>query len=98
MSKFTVEIEVAGQRLEVHGSASREVPARTNCANEDATPAEGGLEEITMIRLLVDQGKIRVNVTDLLESQIDSGDYDEAILKALEDCAEAGKADREEQE
>ena len=49
MTPFTVTLNFSGERYRVHGTASPFRAAKTNCPNEDARPAEGGVEEITEV-------------------------------------------------
>lgn len=104
MSSFTVTVQYGGCKLEVHGDASRHRPAVTNPDSPHFGPAEGGIEEISAVYLLDDKGK-RVELPYFLQEYLDGqssgfdpSELNDSIEEALKECAEAGKADREERE
>ena len=78
MNKFTVIIEYGGARFEVHGTASKLIPARTNCSNDDAAPAEGGLEEVLEVHLL-DKTGAYVELPEFLQDKVDERIIDKAL-------------------
>jgi hypothetical protein len=88
LKPFKVTVKYGGRDFEIEGSASPFVAARTNCANEDATPAEGGIEEITKVYLL-DKNGSHVELPDFLQEYlesevIDNNQMDDEINEALE--------------
>jgi hypothetical protein len=102
MSNFTVTINYDGHKFIVEGTATPYRPARTNCSNDDACPAEGGIEEYTKVHLLDVKG-VKIELPDFLQEELElhfesNDDVDQRVDEALKDCAEAGKADREERE
>lgn len=91
MSSYTVNFcreDASGeeQDYEVTGSVSRYYPARVNCSNDDACPAEGGDVEIEVITLdgeVVPLGEFSEAEVLRMEEQIseaamdDGPDYDD---------------------
>ncbi len=98
MSKFTVKISIEGGRFEVEGDASPYVPATgPSMANAGGDPAEGGLEEVTGVYLLGNDGK-RVELPEFLQAVVDkqiryAGTYDDDIMEALGEQEEQAKED-----
>jgi hypothetical protein len=102
VSTFTVTINYGGYKYQVHGTASPYRPARTNCSNDDATPAEGGIEEISEVYLLDAAGKV-IDLPDFLQDELvlhfeDNSDVDERVDEALKDCAESAREDHADKE
>ncbi len=89
MKPFKVTVKYGKRHFEIEGSFSPFVAARVNCAPEDSTPAEGGIEEITKVRLLDKDGgyvDLPEFLQEYLESEvIDNNQMDDEINKALED-------------
>jgi hypothetical protein len=87
VSKFTVTIVYDGAKFRVEGSATPYVPARVNCSNDDACPAEGGVEEVTSAHLLDVKGET-VTLPDFMQEHLDevfaeSDDVAERVAEAL---------------
>lgn len=88
MANFDIEVSYDGHRFRVKGSASPYVPARTNCSNDDAHPAEGGLEEISEITLLNMKGEPVELPTFLQEALGELGDDDSFAERVAEKLSE----------
>lgn len=102
MSKFDIIITHESHRFRVTGSASPYQAARTNCSNDDATPAEGGIEDINSVRLIDKKGN-EVSLPDFMQEHletcvIDENLFDNEITEALDECTEAAQEDRKEAE
>lgn len=102
MSTFNITVSHAGRKFRVKGSASPYIPARTNCSNDDATPAEGGIEDITEVSLL-DAKDEKVELPDFLQEYldqcvIDENFFDDEIDEALRECAESAREDHADRE
>lgn len=89
MANFDITIKYIDRKFRVKGSASPYVPAKTNCPPEDSHPAEGGIEEITEVRLLDDKGNevpLPEFLQEYLEEQvIEENLFDDEISEALSD-------------
>lgn len=95
MRKFTVTIEIYDTKFQVVGSHSHRIPAKTNCSNDDATPAEGGLEAIDSVYLLDKKGE-KVELPDFLQEVIDrkfidNGYHDHLVEAALTEAMTSEK-------
>jgi len=84
---FSVVVDWYGGRVEVTGSAADYTPAKTDCPNDKAHPAEGRIEHISKVRLVDEQGNwitLPTPLQDEMDSRIiEYGEADEAILKAM---------------
>lgn len=79
MSKFNITVLYDDRRFRIKGEATAFIPARVNCSNDDAAPAEGGIEDITEVRLLDDKGN-EVLLPDFLQEYLDAQVIDENLL------------------
>jgi hypothetical protein len=89
--RFSVVVPWEGHRLLVVGDASRYVPAKTNCSNDDAAPAEGGIDEISEVSLLDRQGyavDLPAPLQDALDAMAKNGAIDDKVYEAFEALTE----------
>jgi hypothetical protein len=86
---FQVQVVFEGEPLEVEGYYTPHVPARTNCENDDARPAEGGIDEIYKVSV-VWTGE-RIALPRSAEKFLMEEKYDEIAGLCLEALDEAKK-------
>jgi hypothetical protein len=90
-SQFNVTITVDGHKLEVIGSDSPVLEAVTNPDSPHFGPAEGGLDEITEVYLLDDDGE-RIELPTFLQEKLDGygadGKIDDEVCEALSEQRE----------
>jgi hypothetical protein len=95
MRDSEIDLKKGEHTLRVYFEWSKPVPARTNCSNDNAHPAEGGLEGITSIAL-VRKGKERVLPEGLIDALVQDCSFIDDVNQAIADEDQANRESAEE--
>ena len=93
---FDLNLIYDGESVRVTGSVSEYVPARTNCSNDDACPAEGG--EIEDFRIYAEDGTEMEDADGKIQEALTDSIMEAVSEEASSDKADAAEARRDRDE